>query len=300
MMPSRAASIHARLLQRARQRGEDFNLVLTRFALERFLYRLSQLPERDSFVLKGALLFELWFNTTHRPTRDADFLGLGDWNAQSLENLIRKACAIDAADGIEFDPDTTQMEEIREAFRYQGLRVRLVARLGNARITVQLDMGFGDVVTPGPIEASLPSLLAELPPVELNAYPRATVVAEKLEIIVSFGMANTRLKDYFDLFSLARENILDPVEVASAISATFRRRGTVLPRALPLGLSPEFAADPGRNAQWAAFLSKNRLDSPSLMEVVAGINTFLEKPLTLARHSLSADDDALGRSSRGH
>lgn len=290
MTSPRAASIHARLLNRSRQRGEDFNLVLTRYALERFLYRLSQLPERDSFLLKGALLFELWFNASHRPTRDADLLGLGDWNAQSLKNWVQRACALETADGIAFDPTTAQIEEIREASRYQGLRVRLVGTLGNARITVQLDIGFGDVVTPGPIQASLPSLLAELPPVELKAYPRATVVAEKLEIIVRFGMANTRLKDYFDLYSLAREDILDPGEVASAIVATFRRRGTGLPRELPLGLSQEFSADPERSAQWTAFLNKNRLRSPSLIEVVTAINAFLGKPLTLARRSLGFGD----------
>jgi hypothetical protein len=284
MTVSNAASIHARLLNRARERGEDFNLVLTRFAIERFLFRLSQLPERNAFLLKGALLFELWFDTPHRPTRDADLLGLGDWNAQSLERLIQAACSVEAADGIFFDPATTRIEEIRESSRYRGLRVRLVGTLGQARITVQLDIGFGDAVTPGPVDASLPSLLPELPPVELKAYPRATVIAEKLETIVSFGMANTRLKDYFDLYVLAAENVLKPTEVASAIAATFRRRGTELPTQTPLGLTREYATDVARRAQWEAFLNKNGLEAPALVDVVEKIYTYLDEPLRLARH----------------
>lgn len=290
MTTPNAASIHARLLSLARQRREDFNLVLTRFALERFLYRLTQLPERHTFLLKGALLFELWFDTPHRPTRDADLLGLGDWSAQSLERVIHAACAVDTADGMTFDPTTARIEEIREASRYQGRRVRLVGRLGSARITVQLDIGFGDAVTPGPVEASLPSLLPDLPPVELRTYPRATVIAEKLEIIVSFGMANTRLKDYFDLYVLAAENTLDPTEIASAIAATFRRRATTLPPTTPLGLTAEYSTDSERTTQWEAFLTKNGLEAPSLATVVEKIYAYVGEPLGMARRMLDEQE----------
>lgn len=143
-----AASIHARLLNRARTRGEDFNLVLTRYAIERFLYRLSQVPAREAFWLKGALLFDLWFDVPHRPTRDADFLGFGPADIETLATTIRKICLVPVADGMEYDPESMRIEEIREDARYGGLRARLIGWLGNARCTVQLDVGYGDAVVP--------------------------------------------------------------------------------------------------------------------------------------------------------
>ena len=148
-----AASIHARLLNRARMRGEDFNLVLTRYAIERFLYRLSQVPAREVFWLKGALLFDLWFDVPHRPTRDADFLGFGPADIETLASTIREICIVPVADGMKYDPESMRIEEIREDARYGGLRVRLIGWLGNARCTVQLDVGYGDAVVPGPEEA---------------------------------------------------------------------------------------------------------------------------------------------------
>lgn len=203
------ASIHARLLNLAKARDEDFNMILTRYAIERFLYRLSIGPEREAFWLKGALLFDLWFDVPHRPTRDADFLGFGPADAEALANTIREICGVAADDGMEFDPASITIEEIREDAHYGGLRVRLVSRLGNARCTVQLDVGYGDAVTPGPEEAIYPTLLDDQPPPRLRVYPRAAVAAEKLEAIVSLGMANSRMKDYFDLRALALEGVLD-------------------------------------------------------------------------------------------
>jgi len=278
-----AASFHARLLNRAKARGEDFNLVLVRYALERFLYRLSQLPARESYWLKGAMLFDLWFDVAHRPTRDADFLGFGPMEAGVLADTVREICAVPADDGMSFDPASIVIDDIREDARYGGLRVRLVGRLGNARTTVQLDVGYGDAVTPGPEEANYPTLLEDQPAPQLRVYPRASVVAEKLEAIVSLGMANTRLKDYFDLRALAREGALDAQQLADAIAATFTRRGTTVPAEMPLGLTDEFAHDPAKRAQWKAFLGKNRLEAPGLDEVVTNVRTFVAVPLTLAR-----------------
>jgi hypothetical protein len=278
-----AASIHARLLNRAKARGEDFNLVLTRFATERFLYRLSLLPAREVYWLKGALLFDLWFDVPHRPTRDADFLGFGPADAATLAAAMREVCAMEAADAMVFDAASVVVEEIREEARYGGLRVRLVGRLGNARCTVQLDVGFGDAVTPGSEEAVLPTLLDDLPPPRLRVYPRAAVAAEKLEAIVSLGMANSRMKDYFDLRALAREGVLDAPALAKAIAATFARRRTPLPVDIPLGLSDEFGADPTKRAQWQGFLNRNRLTAPALDAVVAEVHDFLAEPLRLAR-----------------
>jgi predicted nucleotidyltransferase component of viral defense system len=280
------ASIHARLLNHAKARGEDFNLVLTRYALERFLYRLSVLPAREVFWLKGAMLFTLWFDAPHRPTRDADFLGFGAMDAQALAQTMRDVCGVAASDGMVFKTSTVVVEEIREEARYGGLRVRLVGTLGNARIALQLDVGYGDVVTPGPEDAVYPTLLADQPAPNLRVYPRAAVVAEKLEAIASLGMANSRMKDYFDLYALAQESALSIRALADAIAATFARRQTQLPSAVPLGLSDEFALDASKLAQWKAFLSKNRLAAPALEQVVAELRYFLAEPLAMARQKL--------------
>lgn len=283
MTVGQAASIHARLLNRAKAHGEDFNLVLTRYAIERFLYRLSLVPAREAYWLKGALLFDLWFDVPHRPTRDADFLGLGPADTEALAITIREICGVAADDGMGFDPASITIEEIREDAHYGGLRVRLLGRLGKARCTVQLDVGYGDAVTPGPEEAVYPTLLDDQPPPRLRVYPRASVAAEKLEAIVSLGMANSRMKDYFDLRALAHEGVLDTRLLGDAIAATFQRRGTAVPVDVPLGLSDEFARDAAKRAQWKAFLSKNRLDAPTLDEVVAEVRRFVTEPLKLAR-----------------
>lgn len=283
MTTGRAASIHARLLNRAKERGEDFNLLLTRYGIERFLYRLSQLPAREVLLLKGALLFDLWFDVPHRPTRDADFLGFGPQDAEALATTIRDICRVSADDGMEFDPDSISVEEIREDARYGGLRVRLLGRLGNARVTLQVDVGYGDAVTPGPEEAAYPTLLEDMTAPRLRVYPRATVVAEKLEAIVSLGMANSRMKDYFDLRAMAREGALDANLLGEAIAATFGRRQTAVPESLPLGLTDEFSRDATKLKQWGAFKTRNRLEAPELATVVREICDFLDKPLAVAR-----------------
>jgi hypothetical protein len=233
--------------------------------------------------LKGALLFDLWFDVPHRPTRDADFLGFGPTDQQSLREALAKVCRVASEDGITFDANSITIEEIREDARYGGLRARLVGRLGNARCQVQLDIGYGDAVTPGPEEILYPTMLEGLPAPRLRAYPRVTVAAEKMEAMVSLGIANSRMKDYFDLRALARECAIDPEQLAAALAATFKRRGTLLPDGVPFGLSEEFAADPTKIAQWRAFLGRNRLDAPPLIEVVTELRDFLATPLRLAR-----------------
>jgi hypothetical protein len=278
-----AASVHARLLNRAKENGEDFNQVLERFATERFLFRLSTLPARDALWLKGAKPFDLWFDVPHRPTRDVDFLGFGPIDAEALRKTVAEICDVPGDDGMVFDADSIVIEDIREDARYGGLRVRLVGKLGNARSTVQLDVGYGDAVTPGPEEAVYPTLLDEFPAPRLRVYPRATVVAEKLEAIVSLGMANIRMKDFYDLRALAEEGLLDAALLAEAIAATFARRGTPVPDNVPLGLSDEFALDRAKTTQWTAFLGKNRLTAPELTDVIADIRKWLEEPLSLVR-----------------
>jgi predicted nucleotidyltransferase component of viral defense system len=283
MNAARAASIHARLLNLARAQGEDFSLVLNRYAVERWLYRLSQSTQRERLWLKGALLFQLWFDVPHRPTRDADFLGIGPADALELSKTVRAICSIDADDGVRFDLDSVRVEEVRETARYAGLRVRLVGTLGKARCTVQLDVGYGDAVTPGAEDVEYPTLLDDVPAPRLHVYPRASVFAEKLEAIASLGLANSRMKDYFDLRALVQEGALDTAIVAEAIAATFARRGSPLPEALPTGLTGEFALDAAKRAQWQAFLNKNGLAAPSLEVVVAEVGQFVMEPLRQAR-----------------
>ena len=273
---ARAASVHARLLNGARERREDFNLTLGRYAVERFLYRISISEVHDQFVLKGALLFDLWFDAPHRPTRDADFLGFGKKDADALTGVIRKVCTLDADDGMKYDPATVTAAEIREEANYGGLRVTLRGKLGKADSAVQLDVGYGDAITPGPDEADLPRLLEDVPAAHLRVYPRETVIAEKLDAIVKLGMVNSRMKDYFDLHALRREQATSQKEVARAIAATFQRRGTPIPAVLPVGLTPEFARDAQKRAQWTAFLRKNRLESQPLEDVIEGLSEWLQ------------------------
>lgn len=288
MSAGRAASFHARLLNLAKSRGDDFNLILNRYALERWLYRLSISEAREHLWLKGAMLFNLWFDSPHRPTRDADFLGFGEIDANALRDMVRKVSAIGTDDGMEFDPASVTVEEIREEARYGGLRVRVLGHLGKARCPLQLDVGYGDVVTPGAEEADYPTLLDDVPIPHLKVYPRATVVAEKLEAIASLGMANSRMKDYYDLHALALEGAIDADLLGDAIAATFGRRRTPLPDDLPVGLTAEFAGDVAKQTQWSAFLGKNRLAGLSLDEVVARISRFVRDPLDRARRGSAA------------
>ncbi len=198
-----AASVKQRLLNRARSRKEDFNLLLTKYALERVLYRISQSRHREAFVLKGALLFELWTEQAHRPTRDADFLAMGESSTERFQALFREICTLPVEDdGIQFDPESVKVDRIREDQEYEGIRVPLLGYLENARLPVQIDIGFGDAVTPAPVETSFPTLL-DFPAPSLFSYPRETVVAEKFEALVKLGIANTRMKDFHDLRALS-------------------------------------------------------------------------------------------------
>jgi hypothetical protein len=277
-----AASIRDRLLNKARAEKLDYNLLLTRYALERMIYRLSISAERDRFLLKGALLFDLWFDVPHRPTHDADFLGFGSAEIPQLEAVFRDICGIEVDDGILFDPDSVKAAEIRREANYAGIRVTLMGMLDKARCPVQADIGFGDAVVPGPDEVDYPVLLAEMPAPHLRVYPRYTVVAEKLEALTSLGMLNSRMKDYFDLWVLVRYSELDTQILIRAVAATFDRRQTRIPNGVPVGLSDEFANDPLKEKQWNAFLRKNSIAPKPLSEVVTDLRDFLMPVLASA------------------
>lgn len=281
--PARVDSIRQRLLNHAREAGEEFQLTLDRYAVERLLYRLSVSRHRNDFLLKGAMLFRHWFDQEHRPTRDADFLGLGSPDPARMEGIVRELCLIEVDDGLVFDLPSLRVDAIRETARYDGLRVHLRAHLGTATCLVQWDVGFGDAVTPGPEDIELPTLLDDLPAPSLRTYPRETVFAEKLEAIVVLGMANSRMKDYFDLLSLVREGRLDSAVLARAVFATFERRNTPLPAALPVGLTIAFASDKAKQQQWRAFLQRSRLQAPDLGEVVEEIAPEVARILAVDR-----------------
>lgn len=270
-----AASVRARLLSRARETGQDFNLLLTRYALERLLYRLGVSPHAEQFLLKGALLFDLWFDIPHRPTRDADFLGFGSAELPHLEAVFSDVCAVDAGDGVTFRADTVRAAEIRKEANYAGVRVTLLGMIDGARCPIQIDIGFGDAVTPGPENVEYPVILPEFEAPKLRVYPRYTVVAEKLEALASLGIANSRMKDYFDLWILARHTGFDGDTLRRAIRATFERRNTVLPAEAPFGLTEGFAQDRQKTAQWQAFLARNKLEAPRLEDAVQSLRDFL-------------------------
>ena len=272
-----AVSVRQRLLNLAHERNETFDLTLTKFGLERLLYRVSQSRHRNKLILKGALLFEFWTQQRYRPTRDADFLAHADNSAEAVVALFKEICSVEVADdGVQFDPDTVKAERIIEDADYEGMRVTFLGYLEGARIPIQVDLGFGDVVTPAAVETEIRPLL-DLPAPKLFTYPRETVIAEKFEAIVSLGVANSRMKDLHDIASLCREFAFDGAVLAEAIRRTFQNRRTEIPREKPVVFTPEFFGDEPKRRQWAAFTNRNRafVKDESLEAVSRQIELFL-------------------------
>lgn len=284
MTPARpqnlAASVQQRLLNLSRERQEAFDLALTRYALERFLYRLSCSEYREQFLLKGAMLFAVWGDAPHRPTRDLDFLGFDSGDIPKLEALFREICSQPVEpDGLEFLPRTVAGSEIREDQEYQGVRLRFEARLAAAVISMQVDVGFGDAVVPKPGIVEYPTLL-DFPAPTVRIYPIYSVVSEKYQAMVWLGMANSRMKDYYDIWVLAKKFRFDGQTLAHAIQATFERRKTPIPESPPLALTDTFCNDAAKQKQWQAFMRKNRLmeDAPALPEIAWLVASFLLPP----------------------
>jgi len=261
------ASVRGRLRNLARARGEDMLYLLSRYALERLLYRLGRSPFADQFVVKGALLFALWRDHPHRPTRDLDLLSFGSDDADRIRQVFTDLCALplpsDDPDGLEFQRETVQVTPIRETQQYGGLRVAMWCFLGQTRIRIQVDIGFGDVVTPAAAYADFPSLIG-LPSPHVRVYPPETVVAEKFEALVRLGAINSRVKDFYDLWALASERAFSGAVLGQALRATFTRRGTALPASPPLALTEAFAADPDKLQLWQAFVSRTKLEPAAL------------------------------------
>lgn len=277
-----AASVRQRLFNIAKRDGEAFDLVLTRYALERFLYRLGHSQYHNQFLLKGAMLFAVWGGEPHRPTRDIDLLGYGSSDISLLEDVFRNICQeLVEPDGVEFMPDSVRASEIRLDQEYQGVRVQFEARLENAVIKIQVDIGFGDAVTPAPEDIIYPVVLDFAAP-RLRVYPVYTVVDEKFQAMVLLGIANTRMKDFYDIWFVSQKFSFEGRLLAQAIAATIARRNTSLPIATPLALSTTFSGDEVKQKQWKAFLRKNALplDKLALDVVVKALYDFLMPAIT--------------------
>lgn len=283
------ASVRARLQHLAREHQEDFQLLLTRYANERLLFRLASSRHAQSFVLKGATLFALWSGKPHRATRDLDLLGFGDPRDTRIHDVLKDILALEVPDdGIRFDLDSLTVGAIREAQEYAGVRAELIACVTSARVRMQIDIGFGDVITPEASLVELPSLL-DFPAPKVRTYPRETVVAEKLEAMVQLGMANSRMKDFYDIAILARRFDFDGELLSRAIKATFERRRTPLPVAPAVALTSAFAADPMKKTQWTGFVRKAHIrDAGTLAETIAEVRTFVERPLLAAANVIAA------------
>ena len=266
------ASVRARLLTLANERKQPFQVLLMRYVLERLLYRLSSSAHRDRFVLKGAVPLTSWFTDPLRPTQDLDLLGFGSSDADAMLAIFRDVCALPAEDGVTFDVADLSVDLIREEREYGGLRLKTFATIDGARFRVVVEIGFGDAVEA--TEIVLPVLL-DLPAPRLRAYTPEFVIAEKFQAMVVLGQANSRMKDFYDIWALSKSQSFDDDELARAIHATFDRRKTVIPTTLPDCLTPEFAADQTKQQQWTSFAADVALKPTSLTEVVVDLATFL-------------------------
>lgn len=275
-----AAPVRRRLLNVARARGEELQLVLKRYGVERLLFRLGRTPAGERFVLKGAVLFYLWDDAPRCPTtRDVDFLAYGDTSPAAIIAAIREICNAEVEpDGLTFLADSIAVATIRDRQEYGGIRVTLVAMLGTARISLRVDIGISDAVTPAPRIATFPTLL-DFPAPRVRAYPAETVVSEEFHAMVALGIANTRMKDFYDVWILSETRPFDGAALANAIAATFAQRGTPLPDNRALALTGDFTRDPAKEAQWRAFPDRGRL-----REAPAGRRLIIQRIAALLFH----------------
>lgn len=268
------ASVRQRLLDRARNDKRPFNELLQYYAMERFLYRLAQSAHAGRFILKGALMLRVWRAPEIRPTMDIDMLGRTSNGEANLVAQIREIMVLEVEpDGMVFDPGSIQAERITEDADYEGIRLRFLALLGTARVTLQIDIGFGDIVYPGPEESVLPTIL-DFPAPQLLCYSRESAIAEKFEAMVKLGVLNSRMKDFYDIWLLCRLFDFDGSRLTEAIRLTFERRKTPIPATID-------AFDEGfieaKQIQWAAFWRRLGLDHAPLSfhEIVSVVTSFL-------------------------
>ena len=281
--PSLGASVRQRLLDQARAQDRPFQELVQYFAMERFLYRLARSPHADRFILKGALLLTAWRAPLSRPTMDIDLAGRTNNQLDHIKEIVGAVCEIDVdPDGVEFDRASIEVSRIKEDADYEGVRIQFHATIVRARIPMQLDIGFGDVITPEPTEIEYPTLLNFPAPI-LRAYPKETVVAEKLEAVTALGLLNSRIKDYYDLALLSRMYPFEGEGLAEAISATFSHRGTTI-EVEPIGLTRAYSSDPARTLQWRAFVRRSRFgdEAGNLAHLVEEVRFLLPVLSTIA------------------
>ena len=285
-----SASVHQRLLNIARKTARPFDEVLLYFAMERFLYRLTQTKHVDSFVLKGALLFRIWDTPDSRATRDIDLLAYLDNSPDNLAAIIRDVCTVDSADdGLDFDPETVDAQRIKEDADYEGVRIRFRGQLGNAQVHMQVDVGFGDHVHPDAVEADYPTLL-DLPAPSLRIYPRETVVAEKAQAMVHLGSLNSRMKDFYDIWRMSQQFNFEGTDLCEAIRRTFGNRNTAV-----IGfdeLVVELLNNENLQKQWTAFLSQSAVSGPEAFpEVLALVGDFLSPVFSSVKSNNALDQE---------
>lgn len=275
------ASVHQRLLNKAKVSNCLFNELLQYFALERFIYRLTKSPHGARFILKGALMFLAWSGPKSRPTMDIDFLGRIDNDLDVIVAAMKDVCNTDVdADGMSFDAESVTAVRITEDAEYEGVRVRINGNLGNARLSLHVDVGFGDVVVPGPKKIVYPTLL-DFPPPKLNGYTMESTIAEKFQAMVKLGVLNSRMKDFYDIWTLSRKFDFKGGILTEAVEKTFRNRKTPV-TAFPTVFKPSFMEDRDKNNQWLGFIRKSKLINcpESFLEVASSIKTFMEPVMT--------------------
>ena len=279
-----SASVRARLLNRSREDNRSFKELLQYYGMERFLYRLSVSEYESHYILKGALMLRAWNSPEFRPTMDIDMLGRTRNDEANIISQIRTVMSVEVEpDGLTFDPASIQSERITEDADYDGIRIRFRGALGTARINMQIDIGFGDIVYPGPERAELPCML-DAPAPSLLCYSRESAIAEKFEAMVSLGELNSRMKDFYDIWLLSRQFAFEFNRLAEAIKLTFQQRDTKLNEPID-AFSKAFVTS--RQPLWSAFRRRlNQVHLPeSFAEITAEVEAFIEpivKPRTTA------------------
>lgn len=258
-----------------RAQGRVFDILLVRFALERLLFRLSRSAHRDRFILKGGMLVTQWLDHDNRETRDIDFLGFGPDDEDAIKASFADIMMVDAADGLVFDTNALVASPIREDMEYGGIRLKTSAYLERTRIPVTLDIGFGDALPDGDQTIDYPSLLGMERP-NIRSYPPEAVLAEKFQAVVALGLANGRMKDFYDLWAIPKALPINADTLAQAVAATFERRQTALPDGVPPGLSSAMASDPQAKQRWRAYIASLELPPLDFGEVLNDIWTLVK------------------------
>jgi predicted nucleotidyltransferase component of viral defense system len=276
-----AASVRQKLLNKSKELSQPFNELLQYYGLERFLYRLSASKYQDKFILKGALLFTVWRQSVIRSTVDIDLLGKVSNDPTDIVKIFQKICDLHVEeDGLRFESSSVAAESITLDADYQGVRVQLYGYLDTARIRVQVDIGFSDVITPGSEVSDYPTIL-DSPVPRLNCYNKETAIAEKLQAMVKLDILNSRMKDIYDIWILSRHFEFDSVSLMNAIVNTFRRRGTEVTANITT-FTEQYYHNEEKIAQWKGFLKRSKVSNipEDLKEVIGHIKTFLLPVLT--------------------